>query len=125
MFARIGTFLARRVGSMTRLLGEPRMETFRILQSVPGFAGVHVFANRPTGKTIAISLWETEAAARAWEQMRGPIVDEQLRPTGHSEQESATYELLFSSTGDARFLASATKSQSILVNHRTFTTTNP
>ena len=109
MFARIGTFLARRVGSMTRLLGEPRMETFRILQSVPGFAGVHVFANRPTGKTIAISLWETEAAARAWEQMRGQIVDEQLRPTGHSEQESATYELLFSSTGDARFLSSATK----------------
>ena len=125
MFARIGTFLAHRVGSMTTLLGEPRMETFRILQSVPGFAGVHVFANRPTGKTIAISLWETEAAARAWEQMRGPIVDEQLRPTGHSEQESATYELLFSSTGDARFLASATKSQSILVNHRTFTTSNP
>jgi len=56
MFARIGTFLAHRVGSMTTLLGEPRMETFRILQSVPGFAGVHVFANRPTGKTIAISL---------------------------------------------------------------------
>ena len=68
-----------------------------------------MFANRPTGKTIAISLWETEAAARAWEQMRGPIVGEQLRPRGHSEQESATYELLFSSTGDARFLASATK----------------
>ena len=84
-----------------------------------------MFANRPTGKTIAISLWETEAAARAWEQMRGPIVGEQLRPRGHSEQESATYELLLSSTGDARFLASATKSQSILVNHRTFTTTNP
>src|SRR5438552_15385916 len=88
MFAGIGTFLARRVDDeVTR---RAQMETFRILQSIPGFAGVHVFANRPTGKTIAISLWETEAAARAWEQMRGAIVDEQVRPTGHSERESAT-----------------------------------
>ena len=54
MFARIGTFLARRVDDeVTR---RAQMETFRILQSIPGFAGVHVFANRPTGKTIAISL---------------------------------------------------------------------
>ena len=125
MFARIGTFSGAPGRVDDEVTRRAQMETFRILQSIPGFAGVHVFANRPTGKTIAISLWETEAAARAWEQMRGQIVDEQLRPTGHSEQESATYELLFSSTGDARFLASATKSQSILVNHRTFTTTNP
>ena len=89
MFARIGTFSGAPSGVDDEVTRRAKMETFRILQSIPGFAGVHVFADRHIGKTIAISLWETEAAARAWEQMRGPIVDEQLRPIGHREQESA------------------------------------
>jgi heme-degrading monooxygenase HmoA len=108
MFARIGTFSGppeRLDDDVTRQALE---QMLRILQSIPGFAGLHVFADRQTGKTISFSLWETEAAAHAWEQMRGPIVAEQVRPTGRSEQESATYELVFSSMGDARFLASAT-----------------
>ena len=100
MFGRIGIFSgpAGRVDDdVTR---QAREQTLRILQSIPGFAGLQVFADRQTGKTISISLWETEAAAQAWEQMRGPIVAEQLRPTGHSEQESASYELVFSSTAE-------------------------
>jgi heme-degrading monooxygenase HmoA len=108
MFARIGTFFGppeRLDDDVTRQALE---QMLRILQTTPGFAGLHVFADRQTGKSISFSLWETAAAAQAWEQMRGPIVAEQLRPTGRSEQESATYELLFSSSGDARFLAGAT-----------------
>src|SRR5256885_1808873 len=56
-----GPFWRRVDDEVTR---RAQLEAFRILQSIPGFAGVHVFANRPTGKTIAISLWETEAAVR-------------------------------------------------------------
>jgi heme-degrading monooxygenase HmoA len=100
MFARIGTFSGAPERVDDEVTRQAREQTLRILQSIPGFAGLHVFADRQTGKTIAISLWETEAAAQAWEQMRGPIVSEQLRPTGHSEQESASYELVFSSTAE-------------------------
>jgi heme-degrading monooxygenase HmoA len=34
-----------------------------ILKTVPGWCGVYVLANRQTGYSQLISLWETEAAA--------------------------------------------------------------
>jgi heme-degrading monooxygenase HmoA len=67
------------------------------VQRQPGFAGLHILADRQTGKTLAISFWETEAALRAWEQMRGPIVAEQEATTGRTEQEGGSYEVVFNS----------------------------
>ena len=55
MFARIGTFSGAPERVDDEVTRQAQMETFRILQSIPGFAGVHVFADRQTGKTIAIS----------------------------------------------------------------------
>ena len=70
-----------------------------LLQRQPGFAGLHILADRQTGKTLAFSLWETEAALRAWEHMREPLVADQEAITGRTEQEGGSYEVVFSSEG--------------------------
>ena len=100
MFARIGSFSGPPERVDDDVTQQAREQTLRTLRTLPGFAELHVFADLQTGKTIAISLWETEAAVQAWEHMRGPIVAEQVRPTGRTEQESGLYELVFSSTAD-------------------------
>jgi hypothetical protein len=53
MFARIGTFSGAPERVDDEVTRQAQMETFPILQSIPGFAGVHVFADRQIGKTIA------------------------------------------------------------------------
>ncbi len=100
MFGRVGIFSGPPQRVDDDVTQQAREQTLRTLQTISGFAGLHIFADRQTGKTIAISLWETEAAVQAWEHMRGPIVAEQVRPTGRTEQESGLYELVFSSTAD-------------------------
>ncbi len=81
MFGRVGIFSGPPERVDDDVTQQAREQTLRTLQTIPGFAGLHVFADRQTGKTIAISLWETEAAVQAWEQMRGPIVAEQVPST--------------------------------------------
>jgi heme-degrading monooxygenase HmoA len=44
-----------------------REQTLLLLQRQPGFAGLHILADRQPGKTLAFSFWETQAALRAWE----------------------------------------------------------
>ena len=38
-----------------------------ILKTIPGWSGVYVLANQQTGHSQLISLWETEAAALAYQ----------------------------------------------------------
>ena len=91
MFARIGTFLARRVDDeVTR---RAQMETFRILQSIPGFAGVNIFADRQTGKTIAISLWEKKENAEAYGRDTYPAVLQSLERVVEGTPEVDSYEV--------------------------------
>ena len=70
------------------------------LRGLPGCAGLYVLGDRQTGKTIGISLWETEAELDVWEQMRGDIVRNRAAAAGHTEQEGARYEVVFSSKTD-------------------------
>ena len=97
MFARIGTFHSAPEHVDDDVAQHAREQALSRLRQLPGFIGLHVFADRQTGNTIGPSLWETEAALRAWEQMRRPIIAEQAAGAGHTEQESANYELVFSS----------------------------
>ena len=95
MFARVGMFH----GSPEHLDAAIRRgleQTLPALQRQSGFAGLYVLADRQTGKTLAFSLWETEAALRAWEQTRPPIVADQAAGTGRTEQEGASYEVVIS-----------------------------
>lgn len=107
MFARIGKFSGPAERVDDEVTQRARQQMLQKLLTIPGFAGLHVFADRKTGKTIGISLWETEAAANDWEQMRAPLVAERAGPAGHTEQESATYELAFSSTARPTFASAS------------------
>ena len=100
MFGRIGIFSGPAERVDDEVTRQAREQTLRTLQTIPGFAGLHVFADRQTGKTIAISLWETEAELDVWEQMRGDIVRNRAAAAGHTEQEGARYEVVFSSKTD-------------------------
>ena len=105
MFARIGTFHSAPEQVDDDAAQHAREQALSRLRQLPGFIGLHVFADRQTGSTVGLSLWETEEALRAWEHMRRPIVAEQAAGAGHTEQESVSYELVFSS-GD-HFLLTA------------------
>jgi hypothetical protein len=52
--------------------------------------------DRQTDKAVGISLWETEAALRASNETRRPIVAAGLAATGRTEQEVASYEVVIS-----------------------------
>ena len=99
MFARVGIFHGAPEHLDDDAVRRAREQTLLLLQRQPGFAGLHILADRQTGKTLAFSLWETEATLRAWEQIRGPIVAEQEATAGRTEQEGASYEVVFSSEG--------------------------
>ena len=100
MFGRVGTFHGAPERVDDDVTQQAREQTLRTLRTIPGFVALYVLADRQSGKTIAISLWETEAAAQAWEQMRGPIVADNEATTGRTEQESGRYEVVFSSKTD-------------------------
>jgi heme-degrading monooxygenase HmoA len=100
MFARAGIFQGAPERLDDEIIRRSREQMLQTLQGLPGFAGLHVLADRATGKTIAICLWEMEAALRAWERMRRPIVADHEATTGRAEQEGANYEVVFTSNSD-------------------------
>ena len=105
MYARVGVFHGAPEHLDDDAVRRSREQTLAVLRQRPGFAGLHILADRQTGKTLAFSFWETQAALQAWEQMRGPIVADQEATTGRSEQEGGSYEVVFSS--DSHFMPSA------------------
>ena len=86
MFARVGIFQSTPERVDDDEARQAREQMLQTLQGLPGFAGLYVLGDRQTGKTIGISLWETEAGLDAWEQMRGGIVRNQAAAAGHTEQ---------------------------------------
>lgn len=99
MYARVGVFRGAPEHLDDDVVRRSREQTLAVLRQRPGFAGLYVLADRQTGKTLAFSFWETEAALRAWEHMRGLIVADQEATTGRTEQEGGSYEVVFSSEG--------------------------
>jgi len=100
MFARVGIFQSAPERVDDDEARQAREQMLQTLQRLPGFAGLYVLGDRQTGRTIGISLWETEAELDAWEQMRGSIVRNQAAAAGHIEQEGARYEVVFNSQTD-------------------------
>ena len=97
MFARVGIFHGAPERVDDDETHRAREQMFSTLQRLSGFAGLYVLADRQTGKSIGISLWQTEAALQAWEQMRRPMVADRAAAAGHTEQEGAIYEVVFNS----------------------------
>jgi len=97
MFVRVGIFHGAPEHLDDDAIRHAREQMLLRLQQQPGFAGQHILADRQTGKTLAFSLWDTEATLRGWEQIRGPIVADHAATTGRIEQEGGSYEVVFSS----------------------------
>ncbi len=67
MVARVGIFNGA-PDQLEDAIRRGRKQTLPALQRLFGFAGLYVLAERQTGNTVGITLWETEAALRAWER---------------------------------------------------------
>jgi heme-degrading monooxygenase HmoA len=69
-----------------------RDQTLPDLARLPGFKGLYVLVDRQTGKGVAISLWQTEAALHASEDVARP----HRAVEGRTQQELAVYEVAVS-----------------------------
>lgn len=66
MFARVNTFQGP-IEGMDASLEDARTHALPALESVDGYAGILVLLERATGRSIAVTFWESEAALRASE----------------------------------------------------------
>ncbi len=66
MFARVNTFRGP-VEGMDASLEDARAQALPALDAVDGYAGIVVLLERATGRSIAITFWESEEAMRASE----------------------------------------------------------
>ena len=66
------------------------------LQQQPGFQRVLVLLDRARGKVLAISLWESEAAAEAARRAMEPIGAESAEAMDASAPTGEAYEVLYS-----------------------------
>jgi heme-degrading monooxygenase HmoA len=74
MFARVSTYQ----GSPDELEDDIRDTTENIVpavEQIPGSLGLYVLVNRESGRSMSITLWESEAALRESEQAADRIRD--------------------------------------------------
>src|SRR5919199_2237737 len=99
--AAVGSAAAARVsifhGAPERLdeaIRRGREQTLPALERLAGFRGLYALVDRQSGKGIAVSLWENEAALRAADQSRRAIVADHEAAAQRAEQETGTYEVV-------------------------------
>lgn len=74
MYARIATFESTDVATDENLMGEAMQIVEPIIKGIPGIQGHMELVDRSTGKSLSISLFDTEESAIAAE----PIFDEEM-----------------------------------------------
>jgi heme-degrading monooxygenase HmoA len=72
MYARVNTFEGD-PDLLDASITSVREEIIPTMRQVDGFQGLYVLADRATGATIAITLWESEAALRASEETANTV----------------------------------------------------
>lgn len=80
MFARVSTF-----EETTESIEEALQRTADVLTKVAalsGFTGVYYLVDRSSGKTLAITLWETEEAMRESEEAANRIRSDEAAASG-------------------------------------------
>jgi len=66
MFARVNTFRGP-IEGMDASIEDARAHALPALESVEGYAGIVVLLERATGRSLAITFWESEEAMRSSE----------------------------------------------------------
>ena len=75
MFARVTIFKGSGEG-FDEAATNARENVAPTLRELEGFAGLLVLADRPTGRSMAITLWETEEALRSSEEAAAQVREE-------------------------------------------------
>lgn len=81
MFARTSTFQAR-PDSIDAGIAYCRDEVLPLMQGIDGCIGLSMMVDRETGRCIATSAWETEAAMKASDSTLNPIRDKAAEMMG-------------------------------------------
>ncbi len=101
MFARetIGEALPERLDNMTH---EIREHVMPALRRQPGFAGTLVLVERSSGKVLAVSLWESEQAMNATEEVAYWLRIFSSEAAGGMVRDVERYEVVFSEVDGAQ-----------------------
>jgi heme-degrading monooxygenase HmoA len=94
MFARVSTFEGdpEQVDELTRYAEE---QVVPALRGLDGFNGVLGFADRQSGKVLAVTLWESEQAMRASEEAANQLRDESAEAASETIAGVERYEVTF------------------------------
>ena len=92
MFARVSTFQ----GSAEQTAEGLRMAREQILPAArlqDGFKGIYLLLDRETGRSLSITLWETEEDMRASEEAASRVRNESVRAAGDAVVSIERYEV--------------------------------
>jgi len=72
------------------------------LRELDGFAGLLVLANRPTGRSMAVTLWETEGALRSSREAATQVREETAATSDEEIISVDEYDMVIDERGEAR-----------------------
>lgn len=80
MYARVSTYEI----PLHRLEEEIRQsgDVEKTVRAIAGNQGLYYFVDRATGRTMSVSLWESEEALKASEEQGTALREELVQPTG-------------------------------------------
>ena len=80
MFARVSTFQEAPESIEESIQRTP--DVLRKAEALSGFRGMYYLVDRESGKTIAVTLWDTEEAMRASEEAANRMRADEAEATG-------------------------------------------
>lgn len=80
MFARVST-LKGSPSAIDESIKMAKEKSIPAARSIPGFKGIYFLADRSSGKTLAVTLWESEASLKASEEEANRIRSESAAAT--------------------------------------------
>ncbi|WP_370098730.1 hypothetical protein [Streptacidiphilus sp. MAP12-20] len=79
MYARLSTYQGDPIPAAADL-AEESQAPLKQVRELPGFRGVYLLADRPTGRSLTLTLWADEASMRASEVRASQIRGESHAP---------------------------------------------
>lgn len=97
MYARVNTFLGS-PGRFDDDLADARDNAIPAMEEVEGFHGLIILNDRASGRSIAITFWESEEDLRASEEEAARVRHDNAAGTGNTVLSVERYEVALDST---------------------------
>ena len=101
MFARVSIFKGSGQ-EFDEAATNARENVIPALREIDGFAGALILADRPTGRSMAITLWETEDALRSSEEAATQMREETAATYDEEILGVETYDIVIDERGEPR-----------------------